>query len=76
MKAPRRVTPRRLGAAVVLAAVFTSGWLLGQPLKPEGCEWEEILKRQSQSGEPLLAVGVTGCDERPRIKAWFEGDWR
>ncbi|MFF9106423.1 hypothetical protein ACF1AU_38400 [Streptomyces rubrogriseus] len=32
---PRRVTPRRLGAAAVVYGVFVAGWYLGQPVTPE-----------------------------------------
>jgi len=36
-----RITPRRLGAAAVLYAVFVSGWYLGQPLPAVGCHTPE-----------------------------------
>jgi hypothetical protein len=32
---PRRVTPRRLGAAAAVYGVFVAGWYLGQPVTPE-----------------------------------------
>ncbi|MGW2298928.1 hypothetical protein [Streptomyces violaceorubidus] len=32
---PRRITPRRLGAAAVVYGVFVAGWYLGQPVTPE-----------------------------------------
>ncbi|WP_406724056.1 hypothetical protein WJ438_04485 [Streptomyces sp. GD-15H] len=35
MNTPRRVTPRRLGAAAALYGVFVAGWYLGQPVTPE-----------------------------------------
>ncbi|GAB2814420.1 hypothetical protein GCM10027073_53190 [Streptomyces chlorus] len=35
MNTPRRVTPRRLGAAAALYGVFVAGWYLGQPVSPE-----------------------------------------
>ncbi|MCF2126685.1 hypothetical protein L1I79_09505 [Strepomyces sp. STD 3.1] len=35
MNAPRRVTPRRLGAAAVVYGVFVAGWYLGQPVTPD-----------------------------------------
>ncbi|WP_395571844.1 hypothetical protein [Streptomyces sp. BK79] len=31
---PRRVTPRRLGAAAAVYGVFVAGWYLGQPVSP------------------------------------------
>jgi hypothetical protein len=34
---PTWITPRRLGAAAVLYAVFVGGWYLGQPLPYVGC---------------------------------------
>ncbi|MFH9748924.1 hypothetical protein ACH4MN_31380 [Streptomyces anulatus] len=34
------ITPRRLGAAAALYAVFVCGWYLGQPLPLVGCEEE------------------------------------
>ena len=34
---PTWITSRRLGAAVVLYAVFVGGWYLGQPLPDVGC---------------------------------------
>ncbi|WP_055695273.1 hypothetical protein [Streptomyces prasinopilosus] len=34
---PTWITPRRLGAAAVLYAVFAGGWYLGQPLPHVGC---------------------------------------
>jgi len=34
---PTWITPRRLGAAAVLYAVFAGGWYLGQPLPYVGC---------------------------------------
>ncbi|MFJ6076455.1 hypothetical protein ACIQFU_37495 [Streptomyces sp. NPDC093065] len=32
---PRRITPRRLGAAAVVYGVFVAGWYLGQPVATE-----------------------------------------
>ncbi|QSS92772.1 hypothetical protein [Streptomyces sp. M54] len=37
---PHWITPRRLGAAAVLYAVFAGGWYLGQPLPHVGCAEE------------------------------------
>ncbi|WP_250290635.1 hypothetical protein [Streptomyces atroolivaceus] len=38
---PTWITPRRLGAAATLYAVFVSGWYLGQPLSDAGCFTQE-----------------------------------
>ncbi|MGY1577504.1 hypothetical protein [Streptomyces sp. MN13] len=38
---PTWITPRRLGAAAVLYAVFVGGWYLGQPLPGVGCDVPE-----------------------------------
>ncbi|WP_395571843.1 hypothetical protein [Streptomyces sp. BK79] len=34
---PAWMTPRRLGAATALYAVFLAGWWLGQPVRSDGC---------------------------------------
>lgn len=34
---PAWITPRRLGAATTLYAVFLAGWWLGQPVRSDGC---------------------------------------
>ncbi|AQS72092.1 hypothetical protein [Streptomyces pactum] len=34
---PAWTTPRRLGAATALYAVFLAGWWLGQPVRSDGC---------------------------------------
>ncbi|GGW99752.1 hypothetical protein GCM10010297_22140 [Streptomyces malachitofuscus] len=39
---PTWITPRRLGVAAVLYAVFVGGWYLGQPLPHVGCPSTEV----------------------------------
>ncbi|MFC7937625.1 hypothetical protein ACFU2J_15530 [Streptomyces sp. NPDC057387] len=106
---PRRITPRRLGAAAVVYGVFVAGWYLGQPLTPE-CPDPTLDSQAGQyghvpvstpapaasafpgrpddemgvTGHPTMAVAYSsyvvicadGMGDRPRLRAWFEGDWR
>ncbi|WP_104635176.1 hypothetical protein [Streptomyces sp. MH60] len=104
---PRRVTPRRLGAAAAVYGVFVAGWYLGQPVAPECRADQAAIDRAAEryrtqpSPTPAPIAGpasdslVVGNDhvmsltytsyavactndtsERPRLGAWFEGDWR
>ncbi|MFH9606514.1 hypothetical protein [Streptomyces sp. NPDC017448] len=52
---PHWITPRRLGAAAVLYAVFVGGWYLGQPLPRVGCEEEA-----SAPSTAPVAIGEPG----------------
>ncbi|MFJ6690898.1 hypothetical protein [Streptomyces sp. NPDC091294] len=120
---PRRVTPRRLGAAAVVYGVFVAGWYLGQPVTPD-CRVDRAAERYDPAPSPtpvstpmprptpapsrtsltdfapapsaypdLASPGAVGhtvtltatiysvactndTSERPRLGAWFEGDWR
>ncbi|AQS68851.1 hypothetical protein [Streptomyces pactum] len=125
MNTPRRVTPRRLGAAAAIYGVFVAGWYLGQPVTPECHVDQAALDRIAEEYEPVpfptptptptaypsrydpvsplpsapmpdpargprggadvhlsqtfadYAVACTNdTGERPRLRAWFEGDWR
>lgn len=51
---PTWITPRRLGAAAVLYAVFVGGWYLGQPLPHVGCATSDVAATDDASivGEP------------------------
>lgn len=54
------MTPRRLGAAAVLYAVFVGGWHLGQPLPHVGCQEPEPVTASKASitgGEPGDVIG-------------------
>ncbi|MFJ4329240.1 MULTISPECIES: hypothetical protein [unclassified Streptomyces] len=125
---PRRITPRRLGAAAVVYGVFVAGWYLGQPVTPECRTDQAALDRAAERYAPepsptppptpmsrpapapsrpsltdfapapsaypdLASPGAVGhtvtltatiysvacandTSERPRLGAWFEGDWR
>ncbi|UQA98191.1 hypothetical protein [Streptomyces halobius] len=64
---PSWTTPRRLAAAVVLCAVFASGWFLGQPVYVPECTIGP--HRYSDHLE------AENCDTRPRLLAWLNGDW-
>ncbi|MFC8872605.1 hypothetical protein ACFUAC_33955 [Streptomyces sp. NPDC057148] len=106
---PRRVTPRRLGAAAVVYGVFVAGWYLGQPVTSECRVDQTALDRAAEryrpepSPTPTPTVGPTGIppdfsveadratmsititsyavacindtSERPRLRAWFGGEW-
>ncbi|WP_217164315.1 hypothetical protein [Streptomyces sp. AC512_CC834] len=116
---PRRVTPRRLGAAAVVYGVFVAGWYLGQPVTPD-CHVDRAAVDRAEkrygtepSATPapayspipapsafpdrsfledahtvpsphvetltITSYAVTctnDTSERPRLRAWFEGDWR
>ncbi|MFI6056208.1 hypothetical protein ACIBCO_39865 [Streptomyces violascens] len=63
------ITPRRLGAAVVLCAVFASGWFLGQPVYVPAC----TIGTSPRYSDHLEAQS---CTTRPRLIAWINGDWR
>ncbi|MEU4985914.1 hypothetical protein [Streptomyces sp. NPDC021969] len=114
---PRRVTPRRLGAAAVVYGVFVAGWYLGQPVTPECHVDQAALDRAAERYRPeppptptpvyspipassafpdhssvadintaqsmtvhtltvtSYAVACTNdMDERPRLRAWLDGD--
>ncbi|MFC8740427.1 hypothetical protein ACFT5D_02305 [Streptomyces sp. NPDC057144] len=111
---PRRITPRRLGAAAVVYGVFVAGWYLGQPVTAECSPDRAALDRRAEHGghaavstpppvsgpirkpsvRPMDGVPVDtasirtlsvtihsvvcadGMGERPRLQAWFEGDWK
>ncbi|WP_405406360.1 hypothetical protein [Streptomyces sp. NBC_01104] len=73
MTRPAPRTRRRLAAAAVLAAVFAAGWYLGQPVTPAQCEREAARVRYS---DHLAADRFTAFADRPRLRAWFAGDWR
>ncbi|MEU5140663.1 hypothetical protein [Streptomyces sp. NPDC021139] len=111
---PRRVTPRRLGAAAAVYGVFVAGWYLGQPVTPDCRVDQAALDRRAEhagrvavstsppvsgpkpkpSAIPLdglredtrsiqtltVTIHSVDCDndtsERPRLRAWFDGDWR
>ncbi|MER6914551.1 hypothetical protein ABT354_23000 [Streptomyces sp. NPDC000594] len=65
-----RITPRRLGAAAALYAVFVGGWYLGQPLPDVGCETSD-----PATVEPYPAsVGEPGAvsDEFSRVGETIE----
>ncbi|MFI8488307.1 hypothetical protein [Streptomyces rubrogriseus] len=51
---PRRVTPRRLGAAAVVYGVFVAGWYLGQPVTPECHVDRAALDRAAERYRPGL----------------------
>lgn len=70
---PARITPRGARAAVVIAAVFASGWYLGQPVLPSRCEGPPRTVRYS---DHLAADTLPDCDEKPRLLAWFGGTFR
>lgn len=78
---PTLLTPRSLGAAAILAAVFASGWYLGQPLRPAVCEAPVVLGPNGLP-EPLRysdhfeAVSCDPTDYEPRILAWLTGDFQ
>ncbi|MFE0171152.1 hypothetical protein ACFWZ2_02465 [Streptomyces sp. NPDC059002] len=65
-------TRRRLGAAAVLVAVFASGWYLGQPVVPARCFAPPVVRY----GDHLESELLKGCDEKPRVLAWFDGTFR
>jgi hypothetical protein len=65
--------PRRLVAAAVLAAVFATGWYLGQPVVPSRCEVSAVPVRYS---DYLAADRLQGCADRSRLLAWLAGDFR
>jgi hypothetical protein len=65
------LTRRHLTATAVLAAVFASGWYLGQPVKPAEC-----VPRPRQYSDHLEAVSCDPADDKPRILAWLTGDFR
>ncbi|MEU3895821.1 hypothetical protein [Streptomyces sp. NPDC045251] len=106
---PRRVTPRRLGAAAVVYGVFVAGWYLGQPVIPECHVDQAALDRAAErygpepsptptpsptpwaypdysveAGLSTTAIMITdyavACtndtSERPRLRAWFGGEWK
>ncbi|MGW0538631.1 hypothetical protein [Streptomyces sp. NPDC003032] len=52
MNTPRRVTPRRLGAAAAVYGVFVAGWYLGQPVTPECRVDRAALDRFAEKYEP------------------------
>ncbi|MFI8193427.1 hypothetical protein ACIF8T_32420 [Streptomyces sp. NPDC085946] len=56
------MTPRRLGAAAVLYAVFVGGWYLGQPLPHVGCPAFEAAP--THEAAPLGEPGDVGDDLR------------
>ncbi|MFI6475438.1 hypothetical protein ACIBL5_34985 [Streptomyces sp. NPDC050516] len=66
---PSWITPRRLGAAVILCAVFASGWFLGQPVYVPACTIDTS-RRYSDY------IAAEGCTTRPRLIAWINGDLR
>lgn len=70
---PTWITPRGTGAAVVIAAVFASGWYLGQPVLPSRCEGPPRTVRYS---DHLAADTLPDCGEKPRLLAWLTGDLR
>ncbi|WP_371777483.1 hypothetical protein [Streptomyces sp. NBC_01438] len=70
---PARITPRGARAAVVIAAVFASGWYLGQPVLPVRCEGPPRVMRYS---DHLAADTLPDCDEKPRLLAWLGGTFR
>lgn len=73
MHLPRPTSPlsRRLTLTAALAAVFASGWYLGQPLTPPECEVHE--RTYSDHFEAVLC---DPNDDKPRILAWLTGDLR
>ncbi|MCM1943728.1 hypothetical protein NC239_36680 [Streptomyces sp. G3] len=108
---PRRITPRRLGAAAVVYGVFVAGWYLGQPVTPECRSDQAAVDRPAEQyghvpvstptpapstfpapshdeasvlARSTMAVTYTSyvvtctndMGERPRLQAWFEGDWK
>ncbi|MBO0916898.1 hypothetical protein [Streptomyces laculatispora] len=71
---PARLAPRGVRAVVVLAAVFASGWYLGQPVVPAPCEAPPRTVRYSDHLAADTPQG--GCDGRARLLAWLAGDLR
>ncbi|WP_255946576.1 hypothetical protein [Streptomyces odontomachi] len=73
MQIPGPTSPisRRLLGIAVLAAVFASGWYLGQPLSPPECEVHE--RTYSDHFEAIIC---DPDDDKPRVLAWFTGDLR
>ncbi|MFD4630590.1 hypothetical protein ACFVYR_11270 [Streptomyces sp. NPDC058284] len=60
---PAWITPRRLGAAAALYAVFVSGWWLGQPVRSDGCLEDSAAQGQygrSDAGGRLTEPGEPG----------------
>ncbi|WP_328561338.1 hypothetical protein [Streptomyces coelicoflavus] len=58
---PRRITPRRLGAAAVVYGVFVAGWYLGQPVTPD-CQVDQAARdRTAKRYEPAQSP-----EPRPR----------
>ncbi|MFD0342359.1 hypothetical protein ACFVH0_27415 [Streptomyces sp. NPDC127117] len=64
-------TARRVRVAAVLAAVFVSGWYLGQPILLPQCDAPMKTVRYS---DYLAADRPGGCDEKPRLLAWLTGN--
>jgi hypothetical protein len=73
MRLPRLAspTPRRLGFAALLAAVFAAGWFLGQPVRPHACE-----PHAPVYSDHFESVECPATDSRPRALAWSTGDFR
>ncbi|MEI7032878.1 hypothetical protein [Streptomyces pratensis] len=61
---PTWITPRRLGAAAVLYAVFVGGWHLGQPLPHVGCPTHEPVTASGGRATPGEPGDVTGDFDR------------
>ncbi|MFF8659081.1 hypothetical protein [Streptomyces huasconensis] len=59
MNTPRRVTPRRLGAAAAVYGVFVAGWYLGQPVTPECRADRAVLDRFAEKYEPEPSPTLT-----------------
>ncbi|MGW3657213.1 hypothetical protein ACWD6R_16630 [Streptomyces sp. NPDC005151] len=70
---PAWITPRSVRAVAVMAAVFASGWYLGQPVLPSHCEAPVKTVRYS---DHLAADTLRGCDDKPRLLAWLTGNLR
>ncbi|GAA3478185.1 hypothetical protein GCM10018966_027150 [Streptomyces yanii] len=56
-----------------MAAVFASGWYLGQPVLPSHCEAPVNSVRYS---DHLAADTLRGCDDKPRLLAWLTRNLR
>lgn len=67
------INPRRVRAAAVLAAVFASGWYLGQPVRLPECEAPMKPVRYSNY---LAADLPRRCEDKPRLLAWLTGNLR
>lgn len=66
---PRRVTPRRLGAAAAVYGVFVAGWYLGQPVTPE-CRPERAAEQYGHVPVSTPAP-VAGPTRKPSVSTEY-----